>query len=433
MNKRKALLVGNSTYNDGANFAELSTPTNDANDFAEALKNFGDFEIVSVIENQTVDIVRYKCDEFFSDAEKGDLLLFYFSGHGHKDKELSFYLAVKDTLANRLLSTALTEGFLREAIHKSRSKHIVVILDCCFSGTLGEGEKSGGENSSVIFEKLSGETTAILASSSSIQFSFQSQRNSLFTQHLIGGIIGGLADEDNDGLIAVDELFRYAERKVRENRPEQSPSLFIRALEARLIIAKNPKQNFAQKIPDLIKQKNQYFVGIKEKRAELLSGLEKVEKFLTYVANCVRVKADLDDRRMTTKLLAKPHVGSGGGWAILIDVLVGASIVYFNEKKFAGIEIEMVSKIYGDSEQVINILQSVSDTVAKFGLEENEKQKDIQESITFLNDFCPKVKADPLKILQETNVDQLEKCKTNIQKFAGKIEAWEIFDEHLEE
>lgn len=431
MNKRRALLVGNSTYNDSVNFAELNTPINDINDFAEALKSWGDFEIVSKMENQTIDVVRYSCDEFFSDSEKGDLLLFYFSGHGYKDKELSFYLAVKDTLANRLLSTALTEGFLREALHKSRSKHIIIILDCCFSGTLGDGEKTGNENSSVIFEKLSGETTAILASSSSIQFSFQSQRNSLFTQHIIGGIISGLADEDNDGLIAVDELFRYAERKVKEDKPEQSPSLFIRAHEARLFITKNPKQNFSQKIPDLVKKNSQYLIGIKEKRAELLSGLEKVAEFLSYVVNCAQVKEDLDRRRVDTKVLARPP--SGGGWIGLVGILVGASIVYFNEKKFAGIELEMVVKIHRDSEEVINILQLVNDTIAKFGLEESEKQKDFQEAISFLDDFCPKVKADPLTTLKEINIYQLEKYKTSIQKFAGKIEAWEIFDEHLEE
>jgi len=65
-------------------------------------------------------------------------------------------------------------------------------------------------------------------------------------------------------------------------------------------------------------------------------------------------------------------------------------------------------------------------------LEHSAKYKDFKEAISFLNGFCTQAKAEPLKVLQETNIGQLETCKASVQKFANRIEAWEIFDDQLE-
>jgi TPR repeat protein len=46
---------------------------------------------------------------------------------------------------------------------------------------------------------------------------------SLFSSRLIEGIEGGYADLDGDGLISVDELYRYVEERIRQEDPSQKP------------------------------------------------------------------------------------------------------------------------------------------------------------------------------------------------------------------
>ncbi len=239
MTHRYALLVGNSVFDDSGNFPELKTPSNDVKDLASTLITHGDFE-VGVLENETSDAIGRKLEELYANAEFGDLTLFFYSGHGCKTKDGRLYLAGKNTKPDLMLSTGIGESFLRDAMRYSRSKHKIIILDSCFSGTFIKGMKSGNEPLS--FTELMGEATAILTSSSSIQYSFEvEESNSLFTHYLLEGINSGLADEDRDGLISIDELFRYIDRNVRKSHPNQSPMLDVNTREVdKVIIAKSP-------------------------------------------------------------------------------------------------------------------------------------------------------------------------------------------------
>ena len=65
-----------------------------------------------------------------------------------------------------------------------------------------------------MLEKLRGEATAILASSGTIQYSFEQEgRYSLFTRHMLEGMETGHADKDEDGIITVDDI-TSAKRKL---------------------------------------------------------------------------------------------------------------------------------------------------------------------------------------------------------------------------
>jgi hypothetical protein len=240
MPRRLALLIGNTKFENSKNFPPLRTPVNDVQDFAAALQKYGDFEIFDTVIDATCETINQQIENLFSKAERDDLTLFYYSGHGYRGPDGRHYLVALNTQPDLLRSTGVSEAFIKDIMSNSRSQQRIVILDCCFSGAFAEGRKSGvGEP--LQFDELRGEATAILASSGTIQYSFEERgRNSLFTQFLLGGIETGEADQDEDGGISVGELFNYAEPRVRAMRPEQKPVKNADANEDQIRIAKSP-------------------------------------------------------------------------------------------------------------------------------------------------------------------------------------------------
>ncbi|MBE7550896.1 MAG: caspase family protein [Anaerolineales bacterium] len=240
MPRRLALLIGNTKFENSKSFPPLRTPINDVQDFAAALQKHGDFEIFDTLIDAKCETINQQIENLFNKAERDDLILFYYSGHGYRGSDGHHYLVALNTHPDLLRSTGVSEAFIQDIMSISRSQQRIVILDCCFSGAFAEGRKSGvGEP--LQFDELRGEATAILASSGTIQYSFEEKgRNSLFTRFLLGGIETGEADQDEDGGISVDELFNYAESRVRAMRPEQKPVKNAGANEDQICIARSP-------------------------------------------------------------------------------------------------------------------------------------------------------------------------------------------------
>lgn len=248
MAKRLALLIGNKTFDHKNTFPNLRTPIDDVRNLARVLQEHSDFEILAALMDANVETINRAIDDLFSGVERGDLVLLYYSGHGYRDRNGQHYLIAKNSRPNRLRSTAISGTFIHDVMSDSRSRHQIIILDCCFSGAFIKGQKSGAEP--LVLEELKGEGRAILASSGKIQYSFEEKgQNSLFTQHLLEGIETGEADEDKDGHISIDELFYYAAKKVRETRPEQTPMIELSVREGEIRIAKNPKIAQAKILP----------------------------------------------------------------------------------------------------------------------------------------------------------------------------------------
>ena len=143
MSTKYALIIANTEYTD-PNLAQLSAPGKDAEKFAQILedKEIGAFDHVKVLLNHPDSSAREAIDEFFDKKKSDDLLLLYFSGHGVRDEMGALYLAVKNTSRARLRSTAIRSDFIREAMDQSRSKRVVLILDCCNSGAFAHGTKA---------------------------------------------------------------------------------------------------------------------------------------------------------------------------------------------------------------------------------------------------------------------------------------------------
>jgi len=221
-----ALLVGVSNYD---TLSVLPGATRDIKEISKILQDssLGGFllENITLLEDPDRTEVEEAIYELFDDRKKGDLALIYFAGHGVVDKIGQFYLAARRTCKKRgnlKDITAISARYLQEKMGQSLSEQQVIILDCCFSGAFSKGMIARGTNT-INLEFLGGKGRAVLASSTSTQYSFEHQLSGLgvYTHYFIEGIQTGTADRDKDGWISVDEIHEYVSSKVKEYCVEQ--------------------------------------------------------------------------------------------------------------------------------------------------------------------------------------------------------------------
>jgi len=76
--------------------------------------------------------------KILNDAQKDDLVLIYYSGHGKLNSQGHLYLATKDTENHLLETTSISMEEIKRLMDASRSNKQVIILDCCYSGAAGK-------------------------------------------------------------------------------------------------------------------------------------------------------------------------------------------------------------------------------------------------------------------------------------------------------
>jgi Caspase domain len=191
------------------NFPPLKTAVNDAQRIARLLErnddrtlNYGVREMVTggktVVSRELLRAQWLKLFEHF----RGDVL-FYFSGHGVQTP-WGAYLVTQD-------GTRAEPGLPMEQLlllaNRSRARDIVVILDCCYSGDLGNPPlfQDGLEPLSLLREGVT-----ILAASRPTEASYGKNSYGLFTDAIADGLSGGAADLL--GQVNAASLYLYADR-----------------------------------------------------------------------------------------------------------------------------------------------------------------------------------------------------------------------------
>ncbi len=224
-----ALLIGVDTYGEG--LQPLPAASRDVAALREVLLNpqMGGFDEAKPVVNPTQPEMAREIELWFQDRQPEDLVLLFFSGHGVKDDRRDLYFAAANTEKQRhglIRSTATPARFLHDCIRGCKAKYQVLILDCCFSGAFGE-LVARDDGAIDLKEQLGAEGRVVLTSTSAVDYSFEEKgaELSIYTRYLVEGIASGAADADGDGVITVDELHRYAGRKVRETSPVMSPDI----------------------------------------------------------------------------------------------------------------------------------------------------------------------------------------------------------------
>jgi Caspase domain/TIR domain len=162
-------------------------------------------------------------------------VLVYISSHGGRVVSGAFageYILPVDTVlasGKDLAMTAISGDEFTAALRAIPARKVLVIFDCCHAGGLGQPKdvpdsliKAGLPDG--YYERLAaGRGRAILSSSRDTEYSYvlPAAANSLFTQHLLAGLKGGVSSED--GLVRVFDLFEYVQPRVTSDQPNQHP------------------------------------------------------------------------------------------------------------------------------------------------------------------------------------------------------------------
>jgi hypothetical protein len=161
-------------------------------------------------------------------AGANDMVIIYFAGHGATERDmmsadgdgLEKYLLPYEANPDDLYASALPMREVAHIFHRIRSERLVFVADACYSGA------SGGRTVSVtgvranlsdrFLERLAGgKGKVIITASSANEVSVEKDElgHGVFTYYLMQGLRGP-ADTDADGLVTVDEAYRYVSEKV---------------------------------------------------------------------------------------------------------------------------------------------------------------------------------------------------------------------------
>lgn len=243
MSVRRALLIANETFRD-PRVPGLKSPSADAAALAELLRSpdVGDFD-VDYLADASAREIRLAVERTFKEASPDDTVLLFLTGHGAPAAS-GFVFVPADCDPDWLEATCVSATFVRDMMNQSLPRQQIVILDCCFSGGFAEGFFAKVGTSAVAMAELRAEGRVVIASSSSIQESFEFARggswSSIFTRAIVDGIATGAADLDSDGTVSLRELYEHAYRSVIETNPAQTPVITEMNVLGDLPIAKIP-------------------------------------------------------------------------------------------------------------------------------------------------------------------------------------------------
>ncbi|HTL35337.1 MAG TPA: caspase family protein, partial [Kofleriaceae bacterium] len=201
-----AIVVGSNSGGPGQ--TDLRYAEDDARRVGKLLTELGGYQAdqVDIVVHPSPDELRARIaklgEKLAADEKAGRAtrVLFYYSGHA----KASAVNLGKDEMP-------LPE--LRQKLFDLPSKLTVVVLDACQSGAFSrvKGAAPAADFSFNSRQQLDATGVAVLASSSGSELSQESEqlKSSYFTHHLLVGLRGA-GDPNGDGLVTVDEAYRYA-------------------------------------------------------------------------------------------------------------------------------------------------------------------------------------------------------------------------------
>jgi uncharacterized caspase-like protein len=201
-----AIVVGSNAGGPGQ--TDLRYAEDDARRVGLVLTDLGGYKAdqVDIVVHPTPDELRARINKL-GERVNADLaagrtsrVLFYYSGHARAS-------------ALDLGSEQLPLVELRQRLFQLPAKLTVVVLDACQSGAFSrvKGAEPAADFSFNSRQQLDASGVAVLASSSGSELSQESEqlKSSYFTHHLLVGMRGA-SDTNRDGLVTIDEAYRYA-------------------------------------------------------------------------------------------------------------------------------------------------------------------------------------------------------------------------------
>jgi len=208
---KRALIVGINTYNNASN---LSGCVADAEAIGKLLEQDADgrlnYECRVLLDNMedgtpiTRAALRKACTDLFKDF-KGDVV-FYFSGHGVLTPFGGHFCAYDSSKDD----WGIPMQEVIEMANNSKTRHILMILDCCHSGDVADPSVFNAGRSRDPLAVIR-ENVTVIAASLAPQASLEAGGHGLFTAAILDALEGGAAD--HIGWVTAPSIYAYIERR----------------------------------------------------------------------------------------------------------------------------------------------------------------------------------------------------------------------------
>jgi uncharacterized caspase-like protein len=265
MTKRSiAFLVGNDQFSDKA-FPPLLFCQNDVAGMARVLcdQTISEFEVIEVV-NKRHDEVLERLEKTVNSLSPGDKFLFYFAGHGRRSPQSGrLYLVATDTKSDALRATGIPIESALDVIRESRCDNRALVLDCCYSGAVGEGFRGGDTASGLenLAEKNKG--TYILTASTAIERAAEREGvdggasgNGIFTKYFIEALQMGTATAADSDEITIDAVHDYIQSRVAKDAAQQ-PQRFVIGGAGRYVIGHSSASRWERRRGELRQRLNE--------------------------------------------------------------------------------------------------------------------------------------------------------------------------------
>jgi ankyrin repeat protein len=206
-----AVVIGNNTYTD---MSPLKTAVNDAAAVADMLRMAYGFT-VTLLTNATREEIITALDQLRATLTEQDNLLIYYAGHGVLDtsEERGYWLPINakhDSRIQWISNTTITD-----ALKAMAAKHILVVADSCYSGTLIRGidvvrPPSGAERDTYVARLAQKRSRTVLTSGGlePVSDSGGGREHSVFARAFLTAL------EDNHDVLDGQQLFHLIRRPV---------------------------------------------------------------------------------------------------------------------------------------------------------------------------------------------------------------------------
>ena len=208
-----ALVIG---INDYASLPKLKTAITDAETVAKTLEELYDYKVTLLKNPSRADIID-ALDDLRGELDEEDNLLIYYAGHGWLDQQTGagFWMPVNAKADRR--SRWISNTTLTNALQALLAKHVMVVADSCYSGTLTRSIKVPQRNRAYLERMAEKRARVVLASGGLEPVADSGAGNhSVFAAQFLKALRG------NEGVLDGSKLFESVRHNVVLNA-DQTP------------------------------------------------------------------------------------------------------------------------------------------------------------------------------------------------------------------
>lgn len=208
-----ALIISSQNYQ---HLTPLKTPHGDAEALAAVLRADYGFK-VTMLRDANRATTLDALDRFVEKLTPNDNLLIFYAGHGHLDPATGEGYWLPVTANPRRRSEWISNSDISDTLRATTARHVLVISDSCFSGTLTRSAGAGlsvGSNKLAYFEKLASKRSRTSLSSGGLEpvDDGGSDGHSVFSGALITAL-----QRNNEPLLEAESLYSRIRRPVSLN------------------------------------------------------------------------------------------------------------------------------------------------------------------------------------------------------------------------